>query len=48
MQTKIGLIKLLTNFMFSPAAKTTIPMQFLPSAPLLCPANDMWLKVEKL
>jgi len=48
MQTKIGLINLLTNFTFSPAAKTTIPMTFTPSAPLLCPVNDMWLKVEKL
>jgi cytochrome P450 family 6 len=48
MQTKIGLIELLTNFKFSPSSQTTIPMDFLPSAPLLCPINDMWLKVEKL
>jgi len=48
MQTKIGLINLLTNFKFSPSARTTIPMEFLPSAPLLCPIDDMWLKVEKL
>lgn len=48
MQTKVGLIKLLTNFKFAPATKTTIPMVFSPSAPLLCPINDMWLQIEKL
>lgn len=48
MQMKIGLVNLLMNFKFSPGAKTTIPMKFSPSAPMLCPANDMWLKVEKL
>lgn len=48
MQTKVGLIQLLTNFRFSPSAKTSIPMTYLPRAPLLCPVNDMWLTVEKL
>lgn len=48
MQTKIGLIELLTNFKFSPSPKTTIPMEFTPSAPLLAPINDMWLQVDKL
>lgn len=48
MQTKVGLINLLTNFKFSPSARTTIPMEFLPRSPLLCPIDDMWLKVEKL
>lgn len=48
MQTKIGLIQLLTNFKFSPGEKTTIPMEFLASSQLLCPVNDMWLRVEKL
>lgn len=48
MQTKIGLIELLTNFKFSPSPKTTIPMTFAPSAQLLAPVNDMWLQVEKL
>lgn len=48
MQTKVGLIQLLLNFKFSPSAKTLIPMVYLPSAPLLCPANDMWLTVEKM
>lgn len=48
MQTKVGLIQLLTNFKFSPAPKTTIPMEFSPSAPFVCPVNNMWLKVEQL
>jgi hypothetical protein len=48
MQTKIGLIKLLLNFKFSPSPKTLIPMEFLARAPLICPKNDMWLQVEKL
>ena len=48
MQTKIGLIQLLCNYKFSPSDKTTIPMVFVASAPLLAPKNDMWLKIEKL
>lgn len=48
MQTKIGLINLLTNFKFSPGPKTTIPMEFVTSAPVLCPINNMWLNMEKL
>lgn len=48
MQVKIGLIHLLTNFKFSASSKTTIPMEFLPSAGILAPINDMWLRVEKL
>lgn len=48
MQTRIGLIKLMQNFKFSPASKTMIPLGFSASAPLLSPAEDMWLKVEKL
>ena len=48
MQTKIGLIQLLCNYKFSPSDKTTIPMVFVASAPLLAPENDMWLKIEQL
>ncbi|CAO1432976.1 unnamed protein product [Diamesa hyperborea] len=48
MQTKIGLIQLLSNYKFSPSNQTTIPMVFIASAPLLAPVNDMWLKVEKV
>lgn len=48
MQTKIGLIRLLLNFKFSPSKRTTIPMRFDTKAGTLAPHNDMWLKVEKL
>lgn len=48
MQTKIGLINLLTNFRFSPSKKTTIPMKFSITAPLIAPENDMYLQIEKL
>lgn len=48
MQTKIGLIQLLTNFKFSPSDKTTIPMTFDAQALILSPPNGMWLKMEKL
>jgi cytochrome P450 family 6 len=48
MQSKMGIAKLITNFTFSPAEKTTIPMKFMPSAPFLAPINGMWLKVEKI
>jgi len=48
MQTKIALIKLLTNFKFTPSSKTTIPMKFSKSSFVLSPENDMWLKVEKI
>jgi cytochrome P450 family 6 len=48
MQAKVGLIKLLTSFKFSPGSKTTIPMELSTTAPLLAPKYDMWLNVEKL
>lgn len=48
MQTKIALVKLLTNFKFSPTSRTTIPMKFDIKSLVLAPHNDMWLKVEKI
>lgn len=48
MQTKVGLIKLLTSFKFSPSSRTTIPMTFNSKSLTLSPINDMWLKVEKI
>lgn len=48
MQSKIALIKLLTNFKFSTSPRTTIPMSFDVKSLVLSPKNDMWLKVEKL
>ncbi|KAG5669753.1 hypothetical protein PVAND_000047 [Polypedilum vanderplanki] len=47
MQSKIGITKLITNFVFMPCDKTTIPMKYVPSAPFLAPVNGIQLKVEK-
>lgn len=48
MQSKVALIKLLTNFKFSPTSRTTVPMTFDSTSIVLSPKDDMWLKVEKL
>jgi hypothetical protein len=48
MQTKISLIKLLTNFKFSPSPRTVIPMELNVNVPFIASKDDMWLKVEKL
>jgi hypothetical protein len=48
LQAKLGIAKLVVNFEFSPNEKTTIPMEFSPTALFLAPANKMWLSVRKL
>lgn len=48
LQMKIALVKLLMNFEFSVCEKTTIPMDFVKSAPFLSPIAGMCLKVERL
>lgn len=48
MQSKIGLIKLLMSYKFSPSARTTIPMRFDKTSLVLSPPDGMWLNVEKL
>ncbi|KAG5669754.1 hypothetical protein PVAND_000048 [Polypedilum vanderplanki] len=48
MQSKAGVAKLISSFLFSPCIKTTIPMKFVPTAPFLFPKGGMWLKVEKI
>lgn len=48
MQSKIALIKLLTNYKFSPSPRTTIPMRFHSRSVVFAPPDGMWLKVEKL
>lgn len=47
MQSKVALIKLLTNFKFSPTKRTTVPMTFDSTSLVLSPKDGMWLKVEK-
>lgn len=48
MQSKIALVKLLSNYKFSPSPLTTIPMRFDSKSLVLAPPGGMWLKVEKL
>lgn len=49
MQTKIAIIKLITNFKFSTTSRTPIPMVFDKKNLIISPdGNDMWLKLEKL
>lgn len=48
MQTKVGLVQLLTNFKFLPNSRTTVPMKYSKNSLVLSPEDDMWLKVEKL
>lgn len=48
MQSKVAIVKLISNFEIQPCAKTTIPMKFVPSSPFLAPAGGMWLKLKKI
>lgn len=48
MQTKVALIKLLSNYKILPSSKTMIPMRFDSKSLILAPHDGMWLKVEKL
>lgn len=48
LQAKLGIVKLILSFDFSPSGKTTIPMKFSPTALFLAPINKMWLNVRKL
>uniref|UniRef100_A0A182SZZ2 Cytochrome P450 n=1 Tax=Anopheles maculatus TaxID=74869 RepID=A0A182SZZ2_9DIPT len=48
MQTRIGLVHLLTSFRFECCSKTPIPMKFDLKNAILSPTAGMWLKIEKL
>ncbi|CAO1432966.1 unnamed protein product [Diamesa hyperborea] len=48
MQSKIGLVKLLTNYKFTICEKSPVPMKFNPSTPFIAPLNGMFLKLESL
>jgi hypothetical protein len=48
MQSKIGLVKMLTNYRILPCSKTIFPMKYLPSAAFMCPVGGMWLKLANL
>nr|ARO50430.1 cytochrome P450 [Chironomus tentans] len=48
MESKVGLIKLLSVFRILPSEKTSIPIQFSPTASLQTPLGGMWLKLQRL
>jgi cytochrome P450 family 6 len=48
MQTKVGIVKLITNFSFTLCDKTPIPMRFKPSSPFITPVGGMHLNVTPL
>ncbi|XP_070493939.1 uncharacterized protein [Chironomus tepperi] len=48
MQSKIGIVKLIKNFVIQPAEGTQIPLKFNPTSPLLAPEKGMWLKITKI
>ncbi|XP_070493748.1 probable cytochrome P450 6a13 [Chironomus tepperi] len=48
MQSKIGITKVIKNFIVSPCEKTSIPIKLKPSSPFLSPENGMWLNMKKI
>nr|CAD7194492.1 unnamed protein product [Timema douglasi] len=45
MQTKVGLVSLLSKYKFSTCEKTSIPMVINPSSSVPSPLNGIWLKI---
>jgi len=48
MQSKMGITKIIKNFIVSPCEKTSIPVKFEASNPFLAPENGMWLNLKKI
>lgn len=48
METRIGIISLLSRFKFLPCSKTPIPMTFGPSPIVLSPKESVYLKIEPI
>ncbi|KAL7026328.1 hypothetical protein ACKWTF_013861 [Chironomus riparius] len=48
MQSKLGIAKIVKNFMFQPGTRTQIPLKFNSTSPLLAPEKGMWLKVTRI
>ncbi|XP_023709394.1 probable cytochrome P450 6a13 isoform X2 [Cryptotermes secundus] len=47
MQTKVGLVSLLSKYQFSVSKKTPVPLMFDPRSFILAPAGGMWLQIKK-
>lgn len=48
LQIKIALVKLLLNFEFSMASKTSTPIKYNPARLLLAPTDAIWLNIQKI
>lgn len=48
LETKVGLVTLLSRFKFKPSSKTKIPLEFSLKNIVLSPAGGLFLKIEKL
>ena len=47
MQTKVGLVSLLSKYQLSVSKKTPIPIVFEPRSFVLSPVDGMWLQIRK-
>jgi len=47
MQTKVGLVFLLSKYLISVSKKTPIPLVFDPRSAILFPKGGMWLQIRK-
>jgi cytochrome P450 family 6 len=47
MQTKVGLISLLSKYQFSVSTKTAVPLVFDTKSFIMAPAGGMWLQIKK-
>ena len=47
MQTKVGLVSLLSKYQLSVSKKTPIPLAFEPQSFVLAPVGGMWLQIRK-
>ncbi|KAL3280179.1 hypothetical protein HHI36_017679 [Cryptolaemus montrouzieri] len=47
LQTKVGLITLLSNYQFSVSGKTTVPLKFDPESLTISTKGDLWLDYKK-
>jgi hypothetical protein len=47
MQTKVGLVSLLSKYQISVSKKTAIPIVLDPRSAILFPKGGMWLQIKK-
>jgi cytochrome P450 family 6 len=47
MQTKVGLISLLSKYQFNVSRKTPIPLVYDPKVFILAARDGMWLQIKK-